>query len=195
MKTKVEIYTWSTCHYSKKAKAFLQEKGVEYIEHCINGNDLTRSDMSRRTNGSRTLPQIFIDNQHIGGCDELYALEEICILDEMLKGGFELEVDYQHLAKVEIYTWSTCPHSARAKALLNQRKVAYSEYCIDGDDLARAEMTKRANGRHTLPQIFINDHSIGGCDELRIFAEVGSLDDWYLLFIKQKMSANNSSIY
>ena len=78
---------------------------------------------------------------------------------------------------VEIYTWSTCPHSKKAKSLLQKKKVEYTEYCIDGDDLAREAMRKRANGGKTLPQIFINDLHIGGCDDLHILEEIGSLDE------------------
>ncbi|NMF82686.1 glutaredoxin 3 [Nodosilinea sp. P-1105] len=68
--------------------------------------------------------------------------------------------------KVEIYTWSRCPFCIRAKALLDQKGIDYTEYCIDGDEVARSEMAKRANGRRSLPQIFINDHHVGGCDDL-----------------------------
>ncbi|MGG6237058.1 glutaredoxin 3 [Nodosilinea sp. AN01ver1] len=67
---------------------------------------------------------------------------------------------------VEIYTWSSCPFCIRAKRLLDQKGIDYTEYCIDGDEAARSEMSKRANGRRSLPQIFINDHHVGGCDDL-----------------------------
>ena len=70
------------------------------------------------------------------------------------------------MAKVEIYTWATCPYCLKAKALLKQKGIDYKEYPIDGDNEARQAMTNRANGRRTLPQIFINDIGIGGCDEL-----------------------------
>ena len=69
-------------------------------------------------------------------------------------------------AKVEIYTWSTCPFCIRALALLDKKQVDYIEYCIDGDFQAREKMTQRANGGSSLPQIFINDRHIGGCDDL-----------------------------
>ncbi|MGQ9871992.1 glutaredoxin 3 [Leptodesmis sp.] len=77
---------------------------------------------------------------------------------------------------VEIYTWSTCPFCIRAKALLNKKGVQFTEYCIDGDEAARAEMAKRANGRRSLPQIFINNQGIGGCDELYALNAQGKLD-------------------
>ena len=68
--------------------------------------------------------------------------------------------------KVEIYTWKFCPFCIRAKALLNEKGVNFTEYSIDGDNDARTKMSERAGGLRTVPQIFINDKSIGGCDEL-----------------------------
>jgi len=79
-------------------------------------------------------------------------------------------------AKVEIYTWSTCPFCIRAKALLDRKQVNYTEYCIDGDSDAREKMTDRANGRSSLPQIFIDDRHIGGCDDLHELEFAGELD-------------------
>jgi glutaredoxin 3 len=79
-------------------------------------------------------------------------------------------------AKVEIYTWRFCPFCIRAKALLDRKGVAYSEYAIDGDEAARAVMAERADGRRSLPQIFINDEGIGGCDELHALERAGRLD-------------------
>lgn len=79
-------------------------------------------------------------------------------------------------AKVEIYTWSMCPFCIRAKALLDQKAAAYTEYCIDGDNVARMEMSERANGQTSLPQIFINDQHIGGCDDLYALEAEGKVD-------------------
>lgn len=79
-------------------------------------------------------------------------------------------------AKVEIYTWSRCPFCIRAKGLLDQKGVDYSEYCIDGDEEARAKMKTRANGRSSLPQIFIDDRHIGGCDDLYDLDSMGELE-------------------
>jgi glutaredoxin 3 len=79
-------------------------------------------------------------------------------------------------AKVEIYTWRFCPFCVRAKALLDRKGVAYREYAIDGDEAARAVMAERADGRRSLPQIFINDAAIGGCDELHALERAGRLD-------------------
>ena len=70
------------------------------------------------------------------------------------------------ITKVEIYTWKFCPFCIRAKALLNEKGINFTEYSIDGDNDARNKMSERAGGLRTLPQIFINDKSIGGCDEL-----------------------------
>ncbi|MGK7921526.1 MAG: glutaredoxin 3 [Trichodesmium sp.] len=79
-------------------------------------------------------------------------------------------------ANVEIYTWSSCPFCIRAKALLDKKQVSYQEYAIDGDDMERVKMAERANGRSSLPQIFINDKHIGGCDELHGLEAQGKLD-------------------
>lgn len=78
---------------------------------------------------------------------------------------------------IEIYTWSSCPFCIRAKQLLDRKGATYTEYCIDGDRQARAAMTERANGRSSLPQIFINDQHIGGCDDLHDLEYQGKLDD------------------
>jgi len=79
---------------------------------------------------------------------------------------------------VEIYTWSTCPYCMRAKQLLDSKGVNYTEYSIDGDDEARAQMAKRAGGRRTLPQIFIGkNYHVGGCDDLYSLEGEGELDD------------------
>jgi glutaredoxin 3 len=80
-------------------------------------------------------------------------------------------------AKVEIYTWRTCPFCIRAKHLLTQKGVQFTEYSIDGDEVARKKMAQRANGRRTLPQIFINDHHVGGCDDIYALDSVGKLDE------------------
>ena len=79
-------------------------------------------------------------------------------------------------AMVEIYTWAYCPFCIRAKALLDKKGVEYSEYCIDGDEDARDKMRMRANGRSSLPQIFIDDRHIGGCDDLYELESMGELE-------------------
>lgn len=78
--------------------------------------------------------------------------------------------------KVEIYTWRTCPYCIRAKDLLRRKGVDFIEYSIDGDEAARAQMAKRANGRRSVPQIFINDQHIGGCDDTYALDAQGKLD-------------------
>ncbi|WP_036484268.1 glutaredoxin 3 [Myxosarcina sp. GI1] len=87
MAANVEIYTWSYCPYCLRAKGLLEEKEVEYQEYCIDGDEATRNEMRQRANGRSSLPQIFIDNRHIGGCDDLYALEGEGKLDSLLKGS------------------------------------------------------------------------------------------------------------
>jgi glutaredoxin 3 len=79
-------------------------------------------------------------------------------------------------AKVEIYTWTTCPFCIRAKSLLRSKSIDFIEYNIDGDEAARNEMSKKANGKRSLPQIFINDVHIGGCDDLHSLERKGELD-------------------
>jgi glutaredoxin 3 len=70
------------------------------------------------------------------------------------------------MSKVEIYTWQYCPFCIRAKSLLKKKNVNFTEYKIDGDEDARTLMIERADGRRTLPQIFIDNEGIGGCDDL-----------------------------
>tara|TARA_Y100001968_G_C19081116_1_gene583041 strand:+ start:230 stop:487 length:258 start_codon:yes stop_codon:yes gene_type:complete len=85
------------------------------------------------------------------------------------------------MAKVEIYTWRFCPFCIRAKALLKKKEVDFIEYEIDGDDQARNSMIDRADGRRTVPQIFINDKGIGGCDELYTLEQNEQLDALLIL--------------
>lgn len=80
------------------------------------------------------------------------------------------------MAKVEIYTTQTCPFCIRAKALLANKGVEFQEYSVDGDPTARSLMTERAQGGYTVPQIFINDRHIGGCDDLYALDRQGKLD-------------------
>ena len=80
------------------------------------------------------------------------------------------------MSKVEIYTWQYCPFCIRAKSLLKKKNVNFKEYKIDGDEEARALMIKRADGRRTLPQIFIDNEGIGGCDDLYTLENENNLD-------------------
>ena len=80
------------------------------------------------------------------------------------------------MKKVEIYTWQYCPFCIRAKSLLNKKSIDFIEYKIDGDELAREKMSERAHGKRSLPQIFIDNNSIGGCDDLYSLEEENKLD-------------------
>ncbi|YAI82152.1 MAG: glutaredoxin 3 [cyanobacterium endosymbiont of Rhopalodia sterrenbergii] len=80
----VEIYTWRTCPFCIRAKFLLWWKGVNFTEYKIDGNEAARDKMCERSNGKRSVPQIFINNEHIGGCDVLYALNETDKLDTLL---------------------------------------------------------------------------------------------------------------
>jgi glutaredoxin 3 len=84
VKANVEIYTWQTCPYCIRAKMLLRWKGVNFTEYKIDGDGAARVKMAERANGRRSVPQIFINNQHIGGCDDLYALDRAGKLDSML---------------------------------------------------------------------------------------------------------------
>ncbi len=87
MEPKVEIYTWSRCPFCIRAKALLKDKGVQFTEYCIDGDEEARMVMAGRAKGRRSLPQIFINDQHIGGCDDIYALEARGQLDPLLETG------------------------------------------------------------------------------------------------------------
>ncbi len=80
----VEIYTSPICGYCHRAKTLLDRKGVAYTEHDVFSAPGVKAEMMQRANGARTVPQIFIDGQPIGGCDELHALEREGELDPML---------------------------------------------------------------------------------------------------------------
>ncbi len=84
VKADVEIYTWQTCPFCIRAKLLLWWKGVHFTEYKIDGDEAAREKMSQRSSGKRTVPQIFINNQHIGGCDELYSLDGQNQLDPLL---------------------------------------------------------------------------------------------------------------
>ena len=83
---KVEIYYWTTCPFCTRARALLDKKGVEYAGYDITGDDAARAKMIERTGGPKSVPQIFIDDNHIGGCDDLHALDGNGKLDDLLKG-------------------------------------------------------------------------------------------------------------
>jgi glutaredoxin 3 len=80
----VELYTTPYCPYCMAAKDLLRSKGVEFREIDIAGNRELRAAMIARANGRTTVPQIFIGTTHVGGCDDLYALDESGGLDPLL---------------------------------------------------------------------------------------------------------------
>ncbi|QOL26516.1 glutaredoxin 3 [Thalassotalea sp. LPB0316] len=81
------------------------------------------------------------------------------------------------MATVEIYTKAYCPFCVRAKALLEQKQVRYQEYKIDQEPQLRDKMIARSNGGYTVPQIFINDQHVGGCDDLFALHARNQLDE------------------
>ena len=82
--TSVEIYTRQYCSYCHFAKELLSRKGVSFREFDVTENQEMRQQMTQRSNGRTTLPQIFIGPTHVGGCDDLFALEEAGKLDPLL---------------------------------------------------------------------------------------------------------------
>jgi glutaredoxin 3 len=81
---RVEIYTTPICGYCARAKRLLAKKGVSYAEINVMTRPAKRSQMMQRANGRSSVPQIFIGGEHIGGCDELYSLEQNGKLDAIL---------------------------------------------------------------------------------------------------------------
>ena len=75
-----------------------------------------------------------------------------------------------------MYSSGLCPYCFAAKRLLSARGVPFEEIDVDFDPERRAEMVVRASGRHTVPQIFIGEHHVGGCDELHALERAGELD-------------------
>jgi glutaredoxin 3 len=80
---KVEMYVKTTCGYCFRARRLLDAKGVKAVEHIVDSGE-KRDEMVERAGGSMTVPQIFIDGRHIGGCDDLFRLERMGKLDELL---------------------------------------------------------------------------------------------------------------
>jgi glutaredoxin 3 len=80
----VEIYTKSTCAYCIRAKSLLRQKGIDLEEIAIDFAGEKKQEMMQRAGGRMTVPQIFIDGQHIGGCDDLFELERAGKLDKLL---------------------------------------------------------------------------------------------------------------
>ncbi len=86
MSAKVEVYTKMFCSYCIRAKALLEKKGIQIIDIPAANDKAKRAEMNQRANGRNTFPQIFINGEHVGGSDELAALERAGKLDAMLAG-------------------------------------------------------------------------------------------------------------
>jgi glutaredoxin 3 len=82
----VEIYTTPLCGYCHAAKRLLAQKGVAYAEIDVSCDPALRAAMVQRAGGRRTVPQIFVGATHVGGCDDLYALQDAGRLDALLAG-------------------------------------------------------------------------------------------------------------
>ncbi|WP_374655405.1 glutaredoxin 3 [Dongia sp.] len=84
---KVEIYTTMLCGYCYRAKKLLQERGAEFTEIDVMTDVKLRDQMRQRAGGRTSVPQIFIDGRHIGGCDDLYALDQAGKLKPLLQAA------------------------------------------------------------------------------------------------------------
>lgn len=82
--TDVTIYTTNTCGYCFRAKNLLRKKNVDFTEIDVNADPAIRQALVLKANGQRSVPQIFIGTTHVGGCDDLYALEAEGKLDRLL---------------------------------------------------------------------------------------------------------------
>lgn len=80
------------------------------------------------------------------------------------------------MSDVTLYTTQLCPYCHMAKALLKRKKVNFNEIDVDSTPGGRKEMSARANGGYTVPQIFIGDRHVGGCDDLHALDADGTLD-------------------
>ena len=84
---RVEIYTKAFCGYCYRAKSLLQAKGVAFEEYDITMGGPKRAEMLQRAQGRSTVPQIFIDDRHVGGCTDLHELDRNGQLDPLLSAG------------------------------------------------------------------------------------------------------------
>ena len=83
---RVEMYVKTYCPFCYRAEALLDSKGVEYETYQLDSSE-RRQEMIQRANGRTTVPQIFIDGRHVGGCDDLYALDRDGKLEQLLKAA------------------------------------------------------------------------------------------------------------
>jgi glutaredoxin 3 len=81
---KIEIYTTAFCGYCARAKRLLTDKGQSFEEIDVTMDAARRTEMVTRSGGGRTVPQIFVNDQHVGGCDDLHALDAAGKLDPLL---------------------------------------------------------------------------------------------------------------
>ena len=88
--SQIEIYTTPYCPYCIAAKELLTRKGAAFIEIDVSGDSKRRAEMTKRSNGGYTVPQIFIGATHVGGCDDLYALDGDGKLDPLLNASLTL---------------------------------------------------------------------------------------------------------
>ena len=80
----VTVYTRNFCGFCTAAKRLLEKKGIAYVEHNATSDPETKREMIQRSHGGTTFPQIFIGDFHVGGCDDLFALERAGKLDPLL---------------------------------------------------------------------------------------------------------------
>ena len=80
----IEMYSGDFCPYCVQAKSLLKKKGLAFTEYNVKNDAKRHAEMLERTAGARSIPQIFINNRHVGGCDDLYALEKKDELDSWL---------------------------------------------------------------------------------------------------------------
>jgi glutaredoxin 3 len=84
---KIIMYKTQTCPFCVRAEALFKQKGISDIQKIdVTGDDALRAEMMEKAGGRRTVPQIFINGKHVGGCDDLYALNDAGKLDAMLAG-------------------------------------------------------------------------------------------------------------
>jgi glutaredoxin 3 len=83
----IEVYSGDFCPYCVKAKSLLKKKGLEFSEYNVKRDMKRQAEMAERAPGARTIPQIFINNRHVGGCDDLFALDRRGELDVWLESA------------------------------------------------------------------------------------------------------------
>ena len=81
---KIQIYTTNHCPFCVKAKSLLKKKNIKFSEIDVSNNNDLKDEMTKKANGARSVPQIFVDNIHIGDCDKLYKLDQEKKLDKLL---------------------------------------------------------------------------------------------------------------